>query len=86
MDNEPTGTDTDESYDVVVVGDAATPYAGVIASAADGMTAGTLLDHELVVVDRAEVVATHRNLWTDTKDAAHAAHGKNRKQHRKEAA
>lgn len=43
-----------------VVGNAATPYGGVISSAADGMFAGTLLNHELVAEDTAAAVAQHR--------------------------
>lgn len=45
---------------VRVAGNAAAPYAGVIASAADGMTAGTLLNHDLVLEDTAAAVAAHR--------------------------
>jgi thioredoxin reductase len=43
-----------------VVGNALTPYGGVISSAADGMVAGTLLNHELVVEDTAAAVAQRR--------------------------
>ncbi|MGH3372242.1 MAG: hypothetical protein ACRDPR_19825 [Nocardioidaceae bacterium] len=43
-----------------VVGNAATPYGGVIASAADGMTAGTLLNHDLILEETAAAVAEHR--------------------------
>jgi thioredoxin reductase len=45
---------------VKVVGNAAAPYAGVIASAADGMVAGTLLNHELIVEETAAAVAELR--------------------------
>ncbi|WP_181769139.1 hypothetical protein [Streptomyces albidus (ex Kaewkla and Franco 2022)] len=43
-----------------VVGNAAAPCAGVIASAADGMAAGTLLNHDLVLEETAAAVAEHR--------------------------
>jgi thioredoxin reductase len=49
---------------VRVVGNAASPFAGVATSAADGMMAGTLINHELVREDTAAAVALHR------KDAA----------------
>ncbi|QPP10474.1 NAD(P)/FAD-dependent oxidoreductase [Streptomyces bathyalis] len=49
-----------EAPGVKVVGNAAAPYAGVIASAADGMTAGTLINHELVVEETAAAVAAYR--------------------------
>jgi thioredoxin reductase len=49
---------------VSVVGNAATPYGGVVLSAADGMMAGTLLNAELIVEETAAAVAQHR------KDAA----------------
>ncbi|MFC4494893.1 NAD(P)/FAD-dependent oxidoreductase [Streptomyces ovatisporus] len=45
---------------VKVVGNAATPYGGVLASAADGVMAGTLLNHDLVQEDTAAAVAEHR--------------------------
>ena len=45
---------------VKVVGNAATPYGGVITSAADGMLAGTMLNHELIVEQTAAAVAQHR--------------------------
>ena len=45
---------------VKVVGNAAAPYGGVIASAADGVMAGTLLNHDLVLEDTAAAVAEHR--------------------------
>jgi thioredoxin reductase (NADPH) len=45
---------------VKVVGNAAAPYAGVVASAADGMMAGTLLNHELIVEETEAAVAEHR--------------------------
>lgn len=45
---------------VKVVGNAAAPYGGVIASAADGMMAGTLLNHELIVEDTEAAVDVHR--------------------------
>lgn len=43
-----------------VVGNAATPYGGVIASATDGMVAGTLLNHDLVLEETASAVSEHR--------------------------
>lgn len=43
-----------------VVGNAAAPYGGVITSAADGMMAGTLLNHELIVEETDAAVAEHR--------------------------
>jgi thioredoxin reductase len=46
---------------VKVVGNAATPYGGVIASAADGMLAGTLLNHELILEQTAAAVAQYRD-------------------------
>jgi len=49
-----------ETPGLKVVGNAATPYAGVIASAADGMTAGTVLNHDLVLEETAAAVAEHR--------------------------
>jgi thioredoxin reductase len=45
---------------VRVVGNAATPFGGLITSAADGMTAGTMLNHELVLEETAAAVAEHR--------------------------
>ena len=45
---------------VKVVGNAATPHAGVIASAADGMMAGTMLNADLVLEDTEAAVALHR--------------------------
>ena len=42
------------------VGNAAAPYGGVITSAADGMMAGTLLNHELIVEETEAAVAEHR--------------------------
>jgi thioredoxin reductase len=45
---------------VKVVGNAATPYGGVITSAADGMMAGTLLNHDLILEEIATAVAEHR--------------------------
>ena len=45
---------------VKVVGNAATPYGGVPSSAAGGMMAGTLLNHELIVEDTEAAVAVHR--------------------------
>jgi thioredoxin reductase (NADPH) len=45
---------------VKVAGNAAAPYGGVIASAADGVMAGTLLNHDLVLEDTAAAVAEHR--------------------------
>lgn len=45
---------------VRVVGNAATPYGGVITSAADGMMAGTLLNHELILEETDAAVAEHR--------------------------
>lgn len=49
-----------ETPGVKVVGNAATPYGGLITSAADGMTAGTLLNHDLILEDTAAAVAEHR--------------------------
>lgn len=49
-----------DSPGLQVVGNAATPYGAVIASAADGMVAGTLLNHELVVEDTEAAVGRHR--------------------------
>ena len=45
---------------VKVVGNAAAPYGGVISSAADGMMAGTLLNHELIVEETEAAVARLR--------------------------
>jgi thioredoxin reductase (NADPH) len=45
---------------VKVVGNAAMPYGGVITSAADGMMAGTMLNHELILEETAAAVAQHR--------------------------
>lgn len=45
---------------VKVVGNAAAPYGGVITSAADGMMAGTLINHELIVEETGVAVAEHR--------------------------
>jgi hypothetical protein len=42
------------------VGNAATPYAGVITSAAEGMMAGTTVNADLVLEDTAAAVALHR--------------------------
>jgi thioredoxin reductase (NADPH) len=44
---------------VKVVGNAAMPYGGVITSAADGMMAGTMLNHELILEETAAAVAQH---------------------------
>jgi thioredoxin reductase (NADPH) len=49
-----------ETAGVKVVGNAATPHGGVITSAADGMLAGTMLNHELIVEETAAAVAQHR--------------------------
>lgn len=49
-----------ETPGVKVVGNAATPYGGLITSAADGMTAGTRLNHDLILEDTAAAVAEHR--------------------------
>ncbi len=43
-----------------VVGNAAMPYGGVIASAADGMTAGAMINHDLVLEETAAAVAERR--------------------------
>jgi thioredoxin reductase len=43
-----------------VVGNAATPYGGVITSAADGMMAGTLLNHDLILEETAAALAERR--------------------------
>jgi thioredoxin reductase (NADPH) len=53
-----------ETPGLKVVGNAATPYGGVISSAADGMVAGTLLNHELILEETAAALAQRR------KDAA----------------
>jgi thioredoxin reductase len=45
---------------VKVAGNAATPFGGVITSAADGVMAGTLLNHELVLEETAAAVEQHR--------------------------
>jgi len=49
-----------ETPGLMVVGNAATPYGGVITSAADGMIAGTFLNHDLVVEETAAAVVEHR--------------------------
>lgn len=49
-----------EAPGVKVVGNAAAPYAGVIASAADGMMAGTMVNADLVLEDTEAAVALHR--------------------------
>lgn len=49
-----------EAPDVKVAGNAATPYGAVITSAADGMMAGTLLNHYLMLEDTAAAIADHR--------------------------
>lgn len=49
-----------DAPDVKVVGNAATPYGGVIASAADGTMAGMLLNHDLMLQDTAVAVAAQR--------------------------
>jgi thioredoxin reductase (NADPH) len=49
-----------EAAGVKVVGNAATPFGGLITSAADGTMAGTMLNHELVVEDTAAAVADYR--------------------------
>lgn len=49
-----------ETPGLKVVGNAATPYGGVITSAADGMMAGTLLNHDLILQETAAAVAEHR--------------------------
>jgi thioredoxin reductase (NADPH) len=46
--------------DVRVVGNAATPYGGVITSAADGMMAGTILNHDLIVEETDAALAEYR--------------------------
>jgi thioredoxin reductase (NADPH) len=43
-----------------VVGNAASPYIGVIGSAADGMMAGTLLNHDLIREETEAALAMHR--------------------------
>jgi thioredoxin reductase (NADPH) len=45
---------------VAVVGNAATPFGVLITSAADGMTAGAMLNHELVLEETAAAVAAYR--------------------------
>ena len=49
-----------EAPGVKVVGNAAAPYAGVIASAADGMMAGTMVNADLIQEDTEIAVALHR--------------------------
>lgn len=49
-----------EAPGVKVVGNAAAPYGGVITSAADGMMAGTILNHDLIVEDTDAALAEHR--------------------------
>ncbi|WP_314176559.1 NAD(P)/FAD-dependent oxidoreductase [Streptomyces winkii] len=49
-----------ETPGLKVVGNAATPFGGVVASAADGMTAGTLLNHDLLLEETASAVAEYR--------------------------
>jgi len=49
-----------ETPGLKVVGNAATPYGAVITSAADGMMAGTLLNHDLLLEEIAAAVAEHR--------------------------
>ena len=44
----------------MVVGNAATPYGGVISWSADGMMAGTPLNHDLSLEETAAAVAAHR--------------------------
>jgi thioredoxin reductase len=48
-----------ETPGLKVVGNAATPYGGVISSAADGMMAGMLLNHDLILEETAAAVAEH---------------------------
>jgi glycerol-3-phosphate dehydrogenase len=55
--------DTNETYDVVVVGGGAAGP-GVVLAAADGMMAGAMLDAELILEETAAAVPQHR------KDAA----------------
>ena len=49
-----------EAPGVVVVGNAAAPHAGVIAAAADGMMAGTRVNHDLIMEETASAVADRR--------------------------
>lgn len=49
-----------EAPGVKVVGNAAAPYGGVIVAAADGMMAGTILNHDLIVEDTDAALAEHR--------------------------
>ncbi|HEU0042905.1 MAG TPA: FAD-dependent oxidoreductase [Jiangellaceae bacterium] len=49
-----------ETPGLKVVGNAAAPYGGVITSAADGMMAGTILNHDLILEETADAVAAHR--------------------------
>jgi thioredoxin reductase len=49
-----------ETPGLKVVGNAATPYGAVITSAADGMMAGTLLNHDLLLEETTAAVAEHR--------------------------
>ncbi|RAJ68818.1 thioredoxin reductase [Streptomyces sp. Amel2xB2] len=49
-----------EAPGLKAVGNAAAPFAGVAVAAADGMTAGTLLNHDLILEETAAAVAEHR--------------------------
>jgi thioredoxin reductase len=49
-----------ETPGLKVVGNAATPFGGVISSAAEGMVAGTLLNHDLILEETAAAVAKRR--------------------------
>jgi len=49
-----------EAPGVKVVGNAVAPYGGVIVAAADGMMAGTILNHDLIVEDTDAALAEHR--------------------------
>lgn len=49
-----------ETPGLKVVGNAATPFGAVISSAADGMMAGMLLNHDLMLEDTAAAVAERR--------------------------
>jgi thioredoxin reductase len=75
-----------ETPGVKVVGNAATPYAGVIASAADGMTAGTLLNHELMVEETAAAVAEYRKREEPGEPGEHGQGHEKKQNDRKEAA
>lgn len=59
-DNLLEGVGGPETPGLKVVGNAATPFAGVITSAADGMMAGTLINSDLIAEETARAVAQYR--------------------------